>query len=196
MLLIGFFFANISALIYEVAWSRVLGYVFGTSMLAISAVISSFMGGLALGSYLGGRLADSSKSPIRLFAYIQICIGLYGITTIVVFVFKVLSYPYLFIYQYLNDIFDVALFGLSFIILIVPTSLIGAMFPVFNKVYVKAENPGKEFGIVYSADTIGAAIGALSSGFVLIPLLGISKTILWAALINLTTGVIILKADR
>ena len=61
--LVGFFLSMVSALIYEVVWGRELTYVFGTSVYAVSTVLTSFMSGLAIGSYTFGRLADKTKNP-------------------------------------------------------------------------------------------------------------------------------------
>lgn len=197
ILLAGFLLVNVSALIYEIAWSKVFGYIFGTSMLAVSAVLSSFMGGLALGSYFGGRIVDKSKTPVKIFMYIQIIIGVYGIATLGIY--DVISYPYSFLYHYfgMTKTFSILLFILSFIFLIIPTSLIGATFPVFNKIYVTGTTKmGQRISDVYSADTAGAAIGALFSGFLLIPLLGLNKTILIAVLINILIAIVIFKLEK
>jgi spermidine synthase len=197
ILLAGFVLANVSALIYEIAWSRMFGYIFGTSMLAVSAVLSSFMGGLALGSYFGGRIADKSKTPVTIFIYIQVLIGVYGIATLGIY--DILSYPYSFLYHYfgMTKIFSISLFVLSFLFLIIPTSLIGAAFPVFNKIYVTGtKKMGQKISDVYSADTAGAAIGALLSGFILIPMIGLNKTILVAALINILIAIVIFKLEK
>src|SRR4030095_16041076 len=76
---ICFLFSGATALIYEVLWARMLGLDFGATTIAISAVLAAFMGGLATGSALGGRLAKKIPNPLRGYALIEIGIGLYAL---------------------------------------------------------------------------------------------------------------------
>jgi spermidine synthase len=189
ILLIGFALSNMSALIYEVAWSRELTYVFGTSVYAISTILTCFMTGLGIGSFWIGRLADKSKNPLRLFALLELGIGIYGI--LVIWIFSLLVHPYQFLHSmfYGTFLFVFSQFVLAFATLIIPTTFIGATFPIMSKIYTKKYTLlGEKVGVVYSLDTVGAAIGSFSSGFLLIPILGLSKTIIFAALINLAVS--------
>lgn len=161
-ILAAFCLSNASAIMYQVVWGRELGYIFGTSMYAISTVLTSFMAGLALGSYYFGRVADRHKDPVKLFSYLQIFIGAYGIAMIAIL--KILPYFYLFlfdIFSWNRQVFMLSLFVLSFISLIIPTTLMGGTFPVIGKIYSnEIKKIGKDIGNVYSADTIGACLGA------------------------------------
>lgn len=194
-ILLAFCISNVSAIMYQVVWGRELGYIFGTSMYAVSTVLTSFMTGLALGSYLFGRIADNYNDPVRLFSYLQISIGIYGVAMIAVL--KLLPYFYLYLYDIFswnNQIFMFTLFVLSFISLIIPTTLMGGTFPVIGKIYSKEiKTIGQDIGTVYSADTIGACFGAILGGFVLMPLWGLSKTIIFAVILNIFSGIYILK---
>src|SRR5438270_5400060 len=78
-LAICFLFSGATGLIYEVVWARMLGLVFGATTIAISAVLTAFMGGLALGSALAARLAARISRPLRAYALIEMCIGLYAL---------------------------------------------------------------------------------------------------------------------
>jgi len=204
ILLIGFALSNMSALVYQVVWSRSLTYIFGTSVYAISTVLTCFMAGLALGSFWMGRLADKGDA-LKLFAFLEIGIGIYGV--LIIGIFKLLPYPYFSLYHLFHGsfLFGLSQFGLCFIALILPTTFIGATFPVMSKLHAKKFNElhakkfnelGEKVGIVYSADTIGAAIGAFSAGFILIPLIGHSKTMVFAAIINLIVGAIVYDLAR
>ena len=66
-----FILSGISGLIYEVVWTRLLTLTFGNTVYAVSAVLSSFMAGLALGSFLIGRYSDRLKKPLRLYAILE-----------------------------------------------------------------------------------------------------------------------------
>lgn len=194
-ILVAFCLSNTSALMYQIVWGRELGYIFGTSMYAISTVLTSFMAGLALGSYFFGRIIDGYKDKVRFFSYLEIAIGAYGIAMIGIF--NIIRYFYLFLYDLFSwnqQIFVLSLFVLAFISLIIPTTLMGGTFPVISKIYNSEINKiGKDIGIVYSADTIGASIGIIGGGFVLLPLWGLSKTAIIAALINIFLGIFILS---
>ena len=74
-----FLFSGVTGLMYEVVWSRLLGLVFGNTVYAISTVLAAFMGGLALGSYLGGRWADRLRRPLFAYGLLEVGIGAYGL---------------------------------------------------------------------------------------------------------------------
>jgi len=194
-LLLAFSLSNAAALIYQIVWSRELGYIFGTSMYAITTVLASFMAGLAIGSFIFGRIIDRSRDPIRLFSYLQISIGAYGLAIIALF--KFIPYFYHILYDYFSwnqQIFIFSLFILSFIVLIIPTTLMGSTFPVFSKIFNKdLERIGNDIGTIYGADTIGAFLGVVLGGFILMPLLGLDKTLVFAAMINIISGIYILR---
>ena len=85
ILLIIFTLSGMTALIYEVIWMRQLTLIFGTTLYAVSMVLSVFMAGLALGSIIFGRLVDRSKNPLRLYAYLEGGIGVYVLFTPFIF---------------------------------------------------------------------------------------------------------------
>src|SRR5690348_6919907 len=74
-----FFVSGISALIYELAWQRLLHLTFGVSTLSVSAVLAAFMGGLAAGGFLFRRAADRTVRPLRLYAVLEAGIALAGL---------------------------------------------------------------------------------------------------------------------
>src|SRR5436190_5297768 len=77
--LLCFFLSGVSGLVFEVVWTRELGLVFGSTTLAISTVLSVFMGGLALGSVIAGRFADRLRRPLLVYALVEAGVGLYGL---------------------------------------------------------------------------------------------------------------------
>ena len=74
-----FFFSGACGLVYEVAWARMLTVLFGTTLFAVSTVLSAFMAGLALGSFLFGRWLDRLDRPLRVFALLEFGIGLFAL---------------------------------------------------------------------------------------------------------------------
>jgi len=209
ILLIGFALSSMSALIYEVVWAKELAYVFGTSVYAISTVLTTFMLGLALGSYFIGKLADRISNPKRLFAILELSIGIYGI--LIIALFKLIPYPYKFFHHIFHEdglyflshvglhgqFFLLVIFLMSLLIMLIPTTLIGGTFPVMSKIYAKEfDELGEKVGKVYSLDTIGAATGSYLSAVWLMPRLGLNRTTLFAAFVNLLVGVIIYEISN
>lgn len=189
-----FALSNMAALIYQISWTKSLSYVFGTSVYAVGTVLACFMAGLALGSFVLGKKADKSPNPLRLFAYVELTLGLFALFLIPVFAFLPQAYASL------HGLFDGSpnlnflLFALSFQVLIIPTSLIGGTFPIMNRIYSRQiKTIGEDVGIVYSVDTVFAAIGALSAGFFLLPVIGISRTVALGAVINILAGLYLYK---
>src|SRR5437870_874010 len=80
-----FFASGFSGLVYQVAWVRLLTPVFGVTAYAISTVIASFMGGLALGSFVAGRVIDRRRDPLRIYALLEAGIGVYALLTPLLF---------------------------------------------------------------------------------------------------------------
>ncbi|MFQ5444791.1 MAG: hypothetical protein ACE5EK_09260, partial [Nitrospinales bacterium] len=74
-----FFLSGITGLIYEVVWTRLLTLVMGNTHYSVATVLTAFMGGLALGSFLGGRTIDRHRNPLIVYAVLEAAIGIYCI---------------------------------------------------------------------------------------------------------------------
>ncbi len=138
VILILFFLSGASGLIYEVVWQGMLNLVFGNTTFATTTVIASFMGGLALGSFCFGRLADRYKKPLRLYAYLQVSIGVFAI--LFPFILSGISAIHISIYHYFQPTFYVSSlikFALCFLVLLIPSFLMGGTLPVISKFFVK-----------------------------------------------------------
>jgi spermidine synthase len=196
--LVCFFVSGMSGLIYEVIWTRLLGLVFGNTTFATSTVLTAYMAGLALGSYLSTRYVDKLKSPLKTYAFLEIGIGIYCL--ILPFIIKLLAEIYLPIQRNYNPSFysiSLIRFTLCFIVLIVPTTLMGATLPVFSKFYVRQdERFGHGVGRVYSLNTFGAFMGTMLSGFFMIAYLGISNSIWIAFAGNIGAAIVCLIINR
>lgn len=187
-----FGFSGAAALIYEVAWVRALSNVMGGSTYAVSTMLAAFMGGLALGGYLGGAAGGRSKNPILLFGAMEAGIGVFGLLTIPAI--NSLSPLYFIIfnkYHLSPDVFYASQFALCFIIMAVPTTLMGACFPVVTRIVSQeGENISAGAGRAYSINTLGALAGSFTAGFVLIPALGLKGTVQLAAGVNIAIALI------
>src|SRR5918999_497590 len=92
-----FVLSGATGLIYEVLWARMLGLVFGATTLAVSTVLAAFMGGLALGSALAGKLAHRIKKPLSVYGWMEIGIAVYAL--LVPFLFRWIDNLYALIWQ-------------------------------------------------------------------------------------------------
>jgi spermidine synthase len=187
---ICFFLSGAAALILQVLWTRMLGHVFGATALAISTTLTVFMGGLALGSHLGGRYAPRLRRPLLAFAVLETSVGLYGLLVPTLLGFM----PALLASVTSADsgfwAYAVARFGFVALILIIPTTAMGATLPILAEGVVKrSEQIASDVGRLYAANTFGAVAGAFGAGFVLIPALGITTTVYLAAAIDLFVAV-------
>jgi spermidine synthase len=186
--------SGLCSLIYEVAWSRLLSQVLGSSVYAFSAMLTTFLIGIAAGSYLIGRDADRSRRPVVLLACLEIGIG----------VFALIATPLLdrlpLIFIHLAAATGGGFAALSFVhflfaalVMIVPTLLMGATFPVAARIFARdLAHVGSTVGTVYSWNTVGAIAGAFLGGFLLLPSLGMRNTIVFAAGLNVAVGALYL----
>jgi spermidine synthase len=196
LLLIAFFISNFSSLVYEVVWVRQFSYIFGTTVYATATVLSCFMAGLALGSFVLGKVADRSRNPLAVFIILEFGIGIYGFLTQLAF--KLLPLPYLFLHNLFGAsvLFPVSYFFLALLTLIIPTTFIGGTFPLVGRIYSNYEELGEGIGRVYFADTAGAALGAFIAGFLLVPVFGHSVSVYLAASLNVLAGCILYSKEK
>jgi spermidine synthase len=195
LLLVCFFFSGAAGLIYEVVWARSLVLIFGATVLAVSTVLATFMGGLALGSFVLGRYGDRHPSPLRLYGLLEAGIGLYAL--VVPAVFYAVERIYVGFYRAFDPSFaTLSLLRLVLCIaaLILPTTLMGGTLPVLSRYFVRSESKiGAGIGVLYALNTFGAVVGAFSTGFVLIPTIGLRSSTLLAAGINLLVAAVSLR---
>ena len=173
-----------------------LGLVFGATTLAVSTVLAAFMGGLALGSALAGRLAHRIRRPLSAYGVMEIGIAVYAL--LVPFLFRWIDDLYALIWQQFHPgyfTFSLWRFVLSGIVLLVPTTLMGATLPVLAAAIVRSSDSNAVTRL-YACNLAGAILGTLAAGFVLLPTLGVRTTIVVAALLNVLVGVIAIVLQR
>lgn len=193
-----FFLSGASGLIYEVLWTRLLGLVFGHTVFAITTVLSAFMAGLGLGSYLFGKIADRHPHPLRLYGILEAGIGVYALLTPMLLSKAEALYIPLYRSLELSFLaFSLAQFLLIFLILLVPTTLMGATLPVLSRFFVhEIASLGGQVGRLYAYNTFGAVLGTYLAGFQLLPTLGIRISLLLAAIVNIGIGALAVTFDR
>jgi len=193
-----FFVTGATGLMYEVTWSRMLGFVFGNTVFATATVLTSFMAGLALGSYLAGRYADRISRSLRVYAFMGMGIGIYCF--FIPRLIELIERVYLPLQRSLQlsfYSFSLLRFILCFSLLLIPATLMGATTPIFARFYVERdERFGHGVGRAYSVNTFGAFAGVLLSGFFMMEHLGVRNTVNVAAVGNLVVAIVCLLMDR
>lgn len=194
-IILSFFIVSFTSLTYQVIWLRLLMRIFGSSVYATSTLLTSFMAGLALGSFLGGIYIDKTDDTLEFYGKLLFSIGSIGIITH--FGFGPLYKISVFLIGHFRESFLLSetQFILSFLIMIVPTTLIGGVFPVVNKLLVGG-NIGSDVGFIYSANNVAAGIGSILTAFVFLAILGINKTIILFSLIIIASGAFFLFAEE
>jgi spermidine synthase len=177
-----------SALTLQVVWQRVLSLHAGIDLLASTTVVTAFMAGLGLGSLAGGALADrlGARKSLLLFALSNAGIGLFAWSSLWLF------YD---VYRQFAARLDSApaMFAFHFLLLVVPTTLMGLSLPLLARGAVVAEREiASLVGRLYAVNTLGAAVGAAVAGWVLLGELGFVTTVRIAGMINLTAAAVIL----
>lgn len=180
-----FFLAGMPALIYQVVWQRVLKLYFGVDIYSTAVVVATFMLGLGLGSLLGGRFADRVRQPARYYALVELLLGVFG----------VLSLP---VFSGVGKMFAGAglstMIAVDFLLLLVPTSLMGMTLPLMCRAVIHEDGLiGRQLSRLYAVNTLGAAVGAVLTSFLLIGLLGLDGATWLAAGANVLLAAVVLS---
>jgi len=191
--------SGFAALSYEVLWSRVLVFVMTNSVFAFSVMLTTFLGGIAIGSYFGGKMADRAKNAIPLLGWIEIIIGVAALVTTVILVNLSGIHSSIFSIRPTTTWWqwNGVRFLEAFLVMFLPTFFMGASFPVAVKIVVtQLDRMGARIGAVYFYNTIGGVIGSFLTGFVLIRLIGTSATLVGMMLINILVGIYVIALRR
>jgi predicted membrane-bound spermidine synthase len=187
ILLVGllFFLSGAAALVYQVAWQRLLALHSGVGLYSVTMIVAAFMAGLGIGSHLGGR-ASARVEPggaLRLFALLELGIGLFGAAS-----------PWL----YYDWLYPKAVHlpspswqagALHLIALLPPTVLMGMSLPfLVRAVVTDVAGAGRRIGWLYGTNVLGASFGAFVGSWVLFPRGGLGGAAYVAAGANLIVG--------
>ena len=181
-----YFISGFTALLYQVAWQRMLGLFSGSDVRSVTIIVASYLLGLGLGNLLGGSVSDRLSN--------QKCVMVYGCCNLAIAAFALASrflfYDLLFLrLQYLAQSLPVTL-GIVFFSLLIPTVLMGISLPMLSKaVNRSAEGAASLIGWLYGFNTLGSGLGTLVSGWYIVGTLGYDKTVYLGALFSFTVGV-------
>lgn len=190
-----FALSGFASLGYELYWTRGLQHFLGNSTYAFSAMLTTFLLGLAAGGWLGGRLADRVASPARLLGWVQLAVGTTAALTVLL-LWRWLTAEGSGVW--LNDrslswsAYLSRRFLLAFLVMAPTTLLTGMTFPLVNRIGIRSlAHLGRGVGWLYFANTLGAIAGSLAAGFLVLPLLGARAALLATALLSAALGVLI-----
>ncbi|MCC7047480.1 MAG: fused MFS/spermidine synthase [Alphaproteobacteria bacterium] len=187
LLPIIFFVSGFPALIYQLTWQRMLFSVYGINVEAVTVIVSGFLLGLGLGSFVGGRVsALRNVNLLAAFGAIEFAIGAIGwfsLDALRQFGAVAAGWPLL--------LTTAAMLAL----LVVPTLLMGATLPILVAYLVRrSANVGRSVGLLYFVNTLGSAVACFASGMFLMRLLGMQGSVTLAAVFNMAVGATALLA--
>lgn len=193
-----------AGLIYESIWSRYLGLFVGHSAYAQIIVLVIFLGGMSLGAHLIGRRSHRIASPLLWYAAVELIAG--AIALVFHEAFTVITgFAYDALFPSLGGAALVTVkWGLAGLLILPQSILLGATFPLMSAGVIRLAReehaPGRILGTLYFANSLGAAIGVLLAGFVLIAVVGLPGTLLTAGVLNVlaavAVGLVARRAER
>jgi len=193
-----FFASGAASLTLQVVWFKQLQFVLGSATFSVSVTVASFFFGLSVGSMLGGRCADAVTRPLRVYGFLEL-----GLAPVSFAVTAFLAHWSTWV-GWISPMLSLDSPGrlplivlLSLATLSLPTTLMGATLPFLVRFLTRSRTElADQIGHLYGFNTLGAAIGTLVVGFVLIGLVGVTGSSLFASVIYACIGVFSLIAAR
>src|SRR6478609_813926 len=189
VILLIFVLSGAAGLIDEIVWSRQLVLVFGNTTQAVSAILTGFFGGMAIGAAVGGRYADRVRRPLRVYGWLEVVLA--GVVIATPITFRLINEVYRGIYPSLEgspQLLALVRMGLAVLALAPATVLMGATLPTLIRYLTRNGHLSAAFGKLYAANTIGAIVGTLVAGIVLIELFGLTGALAVGAGCSLVAG--------
>ncbi len=193
--LICFVLSGFAAIIYGISWIHKVTILVGRTTYAVSIVLTVFLAGLAIGSHLVGKRSRQQAAPLKLFGKLEIALGVLSVLS--VFLLPLMDAIYTSMYDSIRGSLLTSLVaqgGLISVCLFPPAILLGAALPLFSRQFIRQQN-----GVLHSVSwlyalyTLGAVIGTVLSGFLLLPNFGINTSIFLAGGIHLVIGMVALQ---
>lgn len=184
-----FFVSGFAALVYQVVWQRALLGVYGVNVESVAVVVTAFLLGLGVGSLVGGAVSkDPRHPPLFLFGLLELAIGVFGAVSLLLFRS---------VGEFTAGRSAIVTFVAAFCLVLVPTTAMGATLPLLTAYVVRRiRNVGRSVGLLYFVNTLGSAAAAAFASTYLLGKLGQQRSVLFAAVLNLGVGAVMLWADR
>ena len=198
IIFVCFFLSGAAGLIYQVAWGKALGLVFGHTAYAVATVLAVFMGGLAAGSAWLSRWGDRWSRPLALYAWLEVGTALTGALSLAglagVRTAYFAAYPYAAAH---DSVLLLLRFAGAVLVLFLPTFLMGGTLPILVRAITRSSAElGKRLARLYWVNTAGAVAGTIAAGFLLLPTIGLRSTFEIAVGLNLLAAALALPLAR
>lgn len=177
--------SGFAALLYQVVWQRSLFAIFGINTESVTVVVTAFMLGLGLGSLAGGRISeDPKRSVLLVFSLVELGIGVFGLVSLSLF--RAAG-------EALLHASAVVTAGATFLLVLIPTLLMGATLPLLVAFVVRESgNVGRSVGLLYLVNTFGSAAAALLGVRAVLPYLGQTGAVRVAVALNFAASLAVL----
>ncbi|MCK1383266.1 spermidine synthase [Bradyrhizobium sp. 21] len=170
---------------YEIVWTRQLSLALGTEMMAVLGVTAGFFGGLALGAFALDGLIRRSRSPWRVYAMLEAVIAVWGLISVRLLPWAGRALAPLLGTDPSASLLWASSFALPTLVLLPATMAMGGTLAALERMTRESRGEARVAAGVYGANTAGALAGTLASTFLLIPMLGFSKTLVCLAGVNM-----------
>ena len=188
-LFIIYFVSGFTALLYQVAWQRMLGLFSGSDVRSVTIIVASYLLGLGLGNLVGGSISDrlTNRKCVMVYGWCNLGIAIFALASRFIF------YDLLFLrLQHLAQSLPIVL-SIVFLSLLIPTVLMGISLPMLSKaVNRSAEDAASSIGWLYGFNTLGSGLGTLVSGWYIVGTLGYAKTVYLGAFLSLLVSILAL----
>jgi spermidine synthase len=190
LLQLSLFLSGAAALVYEVVWIRRLTFLTGSGVYALTATLVAFMGGMALGGWVLGKVADRSGArPFRMVVLLQLGIMAGAVGSLLLQPLLIPPLAALYAARGPGVLLTAARFLGAILLLGVPTFLMGATLPAAVRGAASRAGVGTGVASLYAVNTLGGIAGVLLSGFLLLPAVGLTVTFVFGLLLSAAAAV-------
>ena len=189
-----FVLSGAAGLIYESIWTRYLGLFVGHSAYAQMLVLVIFLGGMSLGALAVGKRSERLRAPLLWYAAAELACGLVGLVFHRAFLLVTdAAYDHLFPVIGSGVAHSIAKWTIAGLLILPQSVLLGATFPLMSAGVVRrvGERSGRALSMLYFTNSLGAAVGVLVAGFVLLQAFGLPGTLLTAAVLNICVAAVV-----
>ena len=188
-----FFVSGFTALLYQVAWQRMLGLFSGSDVRSVTIVIASYLLGLGLGNLISSRNSDrfNNRQCVQIYGICNLSIALFAVSS------RFLFYDLLFLrLQHLAQ-YPLVMLTIVLVSLLIPTTLMGLSLPLLSKAINRdVDKAASRIGWLYGVNTLGSGLGTLISGWYIVGTFGYDKTVYLGAIFSSCIGLMALLIAR
>lgn len=199
LVLLGTAFSGAASFIYEIVWIRMLSMAVGSTMHAFELMLASFIAGIALGGLWVRKRADNAHSPLQLVGWMQVGMGVAALASLGVYANSFSWVGWLISALAKTDggytLFNAGTAAISIAIMLPAAFFAGTTLPLFTLTLLRAGLGERAIGRVYAWNTMGAIGGVFAAIHLLIPILGLKLALCFAALVDISIGLVLLRID-